>query len=525
MSHQSLKKLLSPASRVAIYVRVSTQEQAEHGYSLGTQLDACRQKAQELGALTIREFVDDGQSGEFLDRPALTELRRSLKQQDLDAVIVYDPDRLARNLAHQLMVAEEIEKSGAELVFVSVTFEQSPEGRLFFSIRGAISSFEKEKIKERTMRGKRGKAAQGKVVTNANPLGYDYDAAASMYVINDEEAKLVRKIFDHIVTDKIGTARICKELNALGIPSPRGKAWIVSSIHRILTNTIYKGIIYSMKYQYQKIGLKKKKRTLRPDTEWIPVRVPAIVDEEVWEAAQRQLKANKDESKRNLKYDHLLNGLVVCSHCGRKMVITHSAIPDLAYYACLSQRSTSYFYSDGEKCPARRIPTTVLDDYVFGYLQEIHDNPILIAAHLQAAPEKKDTRELREKLAHLTSVENNVLKQRETVMRWFRQQKISEQDADQQLEDIRLQVLDIQDAKRRYQAELTAVSPSLSVAEVAANLAVYFNKEDFSEDEKKIAVKALLEKVVAARTDHTAGRGSKPELSVRIAFAKSPEPL
>ena len=79
MSHQPLKKLLPPALRVAIYARVSTQEQAEHGYSLGTQLEACRQKAQELGAVTIREYIDDGQSGEFLDRPALTELRKGLK--------------------------------------------------------------------------------------------------------------------------------------------------------------------------------------------------------------------------------------------------------------------------------------------------------------------------------------------------------------------------------------------------------------------------------------------------------------
>ena len=215
MSRQVLNKPIQTTSRVAIYVRVSTQEQAEHGYSLGTQMEACRQKAQELGAVTIREYIDDGQSGEFLDRPALTELRKGLKGKEFDLVIVYDPDRLARNLAHQLIVAEEIEKAAADLVFVSVTFEQSPEGRLFFSIRGAISSFEKEKIKERTMRGKRGKAAKCKVVTNSNPLGYDYDEANSMYVINDEEAKLVRKIFNHMVHDKMGTALICTAVGGM----------------------------------------------------------------------------------------------------------------------------------------------------------------------------------------------------------------------------------------------------------------------------------------------------------------------
>ena len=519
MSRQVLTKLIQTTSRVAIYVRVSTQEQAEHGYSLGTQMEACRQKAQELGAVTIREYIDDGQSGEFLDRPALTELRKGLKGKEFDLVIVYDPDRLARNLAHQLIVAEEIEKAAADLVFVSVTFEQSPEGRLFFSIRGAISSFEKEKIKERTMRGKRGKAAKGKVVTNSNPLGYDYDEANSMYVINDEEAKLVRKIFNHMVHDKMGTALICKELNALGIPSPRGRTtWIVSSIYRILTNTIYKGVLYSMMYYYQKIGPKKKKRTLRPESEWIPVQVPAIIDVETWEAAQQQLKQNKDLAKRNLKYDHLLNGLVVCGHCGRKMVIAHSATPDLAYYACLSQRSTSYFYSDGEKCPARRIPTRVIDEYIFNYLQELYENPGLIEKHLQAVPETKDIQDIKAKLDQLTQSEQTISKQRETVMRWWRQNKLSEQEADEQLDEIRKQLLAIQEAKRRYQAEITAVSPSMSAEEIAANLAAHFSREEFTEDEKKTAVRSLLEKVAVTRTDQTAGRGSKPELSVQIQF-------
>lgn len=76
-------------------------------------------------------------------------------------IVIYDPDRLARNLAHQLIITEEIEKSGAKLLFVSVTFEASHEGNLFYSMRGAISAYEKEKIKERTTRGKKGKARTG----------------------------------------------------------------------------------------------------------------------------------------------------------------------------------------------------------------------------------------------------------------------------------------------------------------------------------------------------------------------------
>ena len=205
--------------KAAVYARVSTAEQAEKGYSLQTQLEACRQKAAELGINEIEEFVDDGYSGEYIDRPAITTLRTRLS--GFSKVIVYDPDRLACNLTHQLLITDEIENAGAELLFVSVSFEHSPEGKLFYSIRGAISAYEKEKIKERSLRGKRGKAAKGKIIADAKPFGYSFDKQVSNYQVNEPEAEIVRQMFQWIVGDRVGTATVCKRLNEQGIPSPR----------------------------------------------------------------------------------------------------------------------------------------------------------------------------------------------------------------------------------------------------------------------------------------------------------------
>lgn len=129
-----------------IYVRVSTSEQAEQGYSIQTQIKACKDKAYELGAIDIFEYADEGFSGAKLDRPAMTKLRDDIRKDKLDIIICYDPDRLARNLAHQLLITDEIEKYCREgLIFVSVSFENSPEGRLFYSMRGAFSAYEREK--------------------------------------------------------------------------------------------------------------------------------------------------------------------------------------------------------------------------------------------------------------------------------------------------------------------------------------------------------------------------------------------
>lgn len=258
---------------------------------------------------------------------------------------------------------------------------------------------------------------------------------------------------------------------------------------------------------------------MRPEEEWIPVTVPAIIDEVTWQAAQRQLKSNKSESKRNLKYDHLLNGLVVCAKCGRKMVIAHSGSGGYkAYYACLSQRSASYMYSGQERCKARRIPTTQLDDYVYTHLRSMSKDDSLIKTYLQSIPEKKDIKQLKNKISRLNESEKKLNKQRDTVLRWFRQQMISEQEADGQLKEIRIQMINIESTKKQYQDELDSASSGLNTEQIALRIKSSFAHELSCDEDKKNAIRSVLDKVIVERTDNTFARGSKPELDVQLKF-------
>jgi site-specific DNA recombinase len=507
--------------KAAIYARVSTAEQAEKGYSLDTQLEACRQRAAELGVEEAEEFVDDGYSGEFIDRPGLDRLRGQLAGQELAYVIVYDPDRLARNLAHQLIVTEEFERAGAELVFVSVSFEQSPEGKLFYSIRGAISDYEKEKIKERSLRGKRGKAAKGKIIADAKPFGYTFDRKESNYIVNEPEAEIVRDMYGWLVNDKVGTATICKRLNERGVPSPRlKKPWIVSAVYRLLTNPLYKGTHVAMRYKYQKVGQNKRVRELRPEAEWIEVPVPAIVDAATWEAAQRQLKENKSLAKRNLKHEQLLSGLVYCGKCGRKMTIAYAgkASEPKSYYVCVSQRSNTYIYSGQERCDARRVPTETLDKAVFDHLLQLSANPKQIKQYLVSRPSQAGAQNLQTALERLADNEARLVKQREMLLRWYRQQMVSDEDAERQLADIRQRLHDIDQNKKKIQEEMAAVSPYLSPSELVAAIQKYFAAGDLPFEEKRAAVRAVLEKAVVVRQDATKARGSRPEISIDLKF-------
>ncbi|MDR3563521.1 MAG: recombinase family protein [Negativicutes bacterium] len=508
-------------SKAAIYARVSTTEQAEKGYSLDTQLEACRLKAGELGVGDIQDFIDDGYSGEFIDRPALAHLRDSVANKEFDMVIVYDPDRLARNLAHQLLVTEEIEQSGARLLFVSVTFEQSPEGKLFYSIRGAISAYEKEKIKERSLRGKRGKAAKGKIIADAKPFGYTFDKQISNYTVNEPEAKIVRQMYQWLNQDRVGTAIICKRLNEQGIPSPRlKKPWIVSSVYRLLTNPIYKGTHVAMRYRYEKVGQNKRVKTRRPESDWIEIPVPSIVDEDTWQAAQQQLKDNKSLAKRNLKHEQLLSGLVYCAKCGRKMTIAYAGktTNPKSYYVCMSQRSNSYIYSDRERCDARRVPSEILDEAVYEHLNRLSQNPRSIKQYFTNWPNPTTIQNLQTALDRFKDHEARLTKQRETVLRWYRQQMIDDEESSRQLDDIRTRLKDIEQNKKKLRAELQAVSPALSPAEIVATIQQHFTAEDPLYEERRSAVRQVLEKVVVERKDETKARGSKPDIAIDLKF-------
>ncbi|HHY47732.1 MAG TPA: recombinase family protein, partial [Firmicutes bacterium] len=224
-----------------VYCRVSTEDQARHGYSLIDQLDACKKKAQALGATEIIECVDEGISGSILERPGLTRARDLIRQGHVDLFVCYDPDRLARNLSHQLIVTEEIERAGVRLEFINFDWKDTPEGKLFYSLRGAIAEYEKEKIRERTMRGIRRKVLSGQVPLYPGTYGYRPSESGTSIEIEPHEAAIVKKMYEWCAYEDMGGQGIATRLNGLGIPSPRGAKWDKTVVLRLLRNPAYRG--------------------------------------------------------------------------------------------------------------------------------------------------------------------------------------------------------------------------------------------------------------------------------------------
>ena len=346
----------------ALYVRVSTDEQARTGYSLGDQIRSCRERFIAMGLNNIQEYIDDGYSGEFLERPALEQLRNDLANRRVSHVLVYDPDRLSRNLTNQLILADEIEKSHCQLLFFTGDYDASPEGRLFFAMRGAIAAFEKAKIRERTMRGKRAKVMSGKPLFGRPPYGYSCDYSAGQYVIMPEEAKVVREIFNRYTSKMYGVTTLAADLQASGYLNRSCKPFSVSFLHRLLVNEMYAGTKWAMR-TYQKTIAQHKRQSLQRDkADWVSITIPAIIDQETWQKTVELRKQNKTLAKRNTKHEYLLSGLIKCACCGYGMQgVTFPKGNDksYSYYVCTA-------YINGIKCNNRKcIPAKELDDAVW----------------------------------------------------------------------------------------------------------------------------------------------------------------
>ena len=293
---------------IAVYARVSTAQQAEHGYSLETQIEACRKKAVEMGAVTIKEYVDDGYSGAYLERPALDSLRDAVAQKLHDAVIIYDIDRLSRDTMHLLLLTEEMEKN-TKLIYVNSEYNRTPEGQLFFEIRGSFAKYERIKIQDRFQRGKRGKLRKGLPISDHGVYGYSWKDGN--YVINPQQAEIVRQIFDRYIHLPGGYRTIIDWLEQQGIPSPKGlPRWSDYGMQQIIHRQMYTGEYYAYTTYNKKVSASHFERIPRDSSEWIPMSCPAIISKEVFQQAQNKINRNRTQRIREVKKKALLSGVL-----------------------------------------------------------------------------------------------------------------------------------------------------------------------------------------------------------------------
>jgi site-specific DNA recombinase len=502
--------------KVAIYCRVSTLAQEEDGTSLDTQEERCRHYAIAQGYQVSEQHVyrETYSGAELWERPRLTLMRQALRQGDVQGVVAYAIDRLSRDPVHLGVIISEADYHGAQVEFVTEPIDKSPEGQLIRFVRGYAAQVEREKIRERALRGKLARVQSGKIHNHGRELyGFRRDHERGVRVLYEPEAAIARMIFAWYLDDRLGIRTIVRRLNDLAIPAPslgkvtyadpsRTPRWGHGQVRRVLTEPAYKG--ETIEWRHEGLGI-------RPEAAWIRLpegTTPAIVDLADWEGAQERIRSNKGADARNKARPYLLRGMVVCEVCGRPM--RASAERDgYGTYRCSSRETPS------GPCGGKRVPATMVETEVWeGIVTRMRDPALMVRELRKVLEEGPDRTLLADREAvqrHLATLE----KQQARLMRVLRETddallpwdllKRELAQIEQEKQQLHIQADKIE---KRLAAQRGAIDRLTSVTTYCQRAARGIEAFDFTE---KRTLLETLDVTVIANGRHWHLRGSIPE--------------
>lgn len=270
-------------------------------------------------------------------------------------------------VSHGVILRDEFDKNHVLLESITEVMDKTPLGEAITYLRGTFSQIEAEKIKERTLRGKKAKALEGKIPHGgfARLYGYDYDKITKKRVVNETEAYWVKQIFEGLVNEGLSTNAITYRLRDLKAPTKYSQYWNRSSVMGILKNPAYKGKTYAFTFLQ---GTNRRK----PQSEWIeiPGATPTIITEELFEEAQTQLQSNNKKSKRNTKQQYLLRGHLYCRQCGH--AYCGHIDRTIGYYRCPGKLRIT---TPVNRCTNKNWRVEKLEALVWEKIETILDNP------------------------------------------------------------------------------------------------------------------------------------------------------
>jgi site-specific DNA recombinase len=394
---------------VAIYGRVSTARQ-EDEKTIDTQLFAIREFAANNGYRIVQDYVDDGWSGDMLARPSLDQLRNDAKRRLWDAVIFYDPDRLARRYSYQELVMDELRELGIEPLFVTIPPSKNHEDRLLYGVRGVFAEYERTKIAERFRLGKVRKAKEGHIIATEAPYGYTLlkrngtpgspDFCQTHYEVNEAEARIVQMLFSWIADEQFTIRRAIKRLHELDILPRKSKrgVWNTSTLITLLKNKTYIGeghfgasyAVVAQRPLKQVVYRRHKKtsRKMRPEAERIKIPTPRLICDELFDRVQAQLKENIKLSRRNRKNEYLLSGKIRCV-CGYPRCGEGPQQGKHLYYRCANRQ---YHHPLPATCTERGINARLADSLVWSRIASLMSSPDLMGEQVQRWIKSRDSK-------------------------------------------------------------------------------------------------------------------------------------
>ena len=360
--------------RAVLYLRVSTARQAEKDLSIPDQRRQSQEFCKSKSWLIVREYVEPGASATDEKRPAFQKMIEDGcgKPRPFDVVVVHSLSRFFRDAVKSGWYERKLEKNGVRLVSITQDVGDGPTGRMIKHIISAVDEWTSAEIGKHTLRSMKENARQGFWNGSKPPYGYKVveagkraDKIKKRLEIEPQEARIVRQIFGLYLhgsgNGPMGLQTVTEHLNEQGILFRNGRQFSKGLVYRLLTRPTYNGKHYFNRTEF-KTGKPK------PPKEWIEVKVPSLVDAEVFADTQRMLKEHNPRKTppRIVSGPTLLSRFARCGICGGAMSVrTGKDSSRYRYYACSNRLRKGRFV-----CKGHTIPVDVLNEIVLGRFEE-----------------------------------------------------------------------------------------------------------------------------------------------------------
>ncbi len=334
--------------KTAIYVRVSTEEQAKEGYSISAQINLLAEYAKLNNFEIYNIYKDEGLSGRTNNRPALNQMLNDAKNKSFDVVLVWKISRLSRNLKNLLNIVDILECLGISFISQSETFNTlNPIGKMTLQILGSIAEFERNTIVDNIKLGLNEKAKRGEWLGGRV---FGYKSENKKLVVDNKQAKIIKEIFNQY-NQSHSLYKVTKNINKKGYKTNNNKEFTQTSIYRILSNPIYIGYL--------------RHNTNKDNFYLIKGKHKAIISKKMYFAIQKSFPLKR---VRNHVSEYILSGLLKCPYCQSNLFRYKTS--KYRYYRC-----GTYHNHGKDKCKGFLINADYIEEEIFERIKKIIKNP------------------------------------------------------------------------------------------------------------------------------------------------------
>jgi len=327
--------------KVALYARVSSDKQ-DVDLSISSQLKALREYATRNRYEVVKEFVDEAESGRSIDRPSFKQMIVTARQKPapFEAILVWKLSRFARNREDSIIYKSLLRKQGIQVISINEPVENTPSGRLLEGIIEVIDEFYSANLSQDVVRGMRESASRGFYPGGPVPYGYRrvkvQDGSIQRVKLEPDPiaTPVVERIFRECLSGK-GLIEITKGLNRDGLTTRKNNMWSKTSVHKVLKNEAYTGVLIWDKQKLRQIAAGSGSPPIRVEGAWSP-----IIAKETFDQVQAKLetRAPKITHPRVVHSEYILSGLMRCRNCGAAMIGHAVKSGKFFYYMCGNAR-------------------------------------------------------------------------------------------------------------------------------------------------------------------------------------------